>query len=123
MRATSRSSLHLHHFRQDGGRWWIVFGGKGKKGRRLKVHDTLFQSLGAWLLAARISWEGDGPLFRSFDRGDHLTSRAIDPSAVGRLVTHCGHVAGLAPATGKNQLSMNSSRPSGSEIQDPCLAR
>jgi integrase len=110
LRREEVAALQLHHFRQDGGRWWVVFGGKGGRRRRLKVHDTLFESVAAWLVAAGLRWDGAGPLFRSFDRGDHLTGRALDGSAVARIVARYGHAAGLAPAGGANQLSAHDLR-------------
>ncbi len=110
LRREEVASLHLAHVRQDGGRWWVVFSGKGNKRRRIKIHDALFQSLSAWLRAAKLRWEDDGALFRSFDRGDHPTARPLDSSAIGRLAAHYGHAAGLATATGKNRLSAHDLR-------------
>lgn len=35
----------------SGGRWWIVFQGKGQKTRKVKLHDAAYGSLLAWLTA------------------------------------------------------------------------
>ncbi|MBC8161111.1 MAG: tyrosine-type recombinase/integrase [Roseiflexaceae bacterium] len=105
LRREEVADLLLTAFRQDGGRWWVVFPGKRDKVRRLKVHDLLFQTVTAWLQAAGLAFDQSGPVFRSFDRGDHVTSNGIDASVIGRLVSAYGFRAGLAPAQGENQLS------------------
>ena len=105
LRREEVAELSLGAFRQDGGRWWLVFTAKGEKLRRLKIHDMLFMSLAAWCERVGLTFGSEGPLFRSFDRGDHVTDRPIDASVIGRLVTTYGATAGLAPATGPNQLS------------------
>lgn len=110
LRREEVAGLSLTGFRQDRGRWWLVLQGKGQKTRRLKVHDTLFQSLAAWVASTGLTLGGDGPLFRSFDRGDRVTERGIDASLIGRLVAEYGHAALLAPAKGKNRLSAHDLR-------------
>jgi integrase len=110
LRREEVADLSLTAFRQDGGRWWVVFPGKRDKVRRLKVHDVLFQSLIAWLEAAHVELGQSGPIFRSFDRGDHVTSNGIDASVIGRLVSTYGFKAGLAPEQGENQLSAHDLR-------------
>ena len=57
----------------------------------------------AWCEAIDTRLGGCGPLFRSFDRGDHVTGRVIDASAIGRLVAMYGYATGIAAASGKNQ--------------------
>ena len=88
----------------------MVFSGKRDKVRRLKVHDVLYQSLSGWLGAIGLELSTQGPLFRSFDRGDRVTSKGIDASVIGRLVSAYGYRAGLAPADGSNQLSAHDLR-------------
>ena len=110
LRREEVADLDLSAFRQDGGRWWVVFPGKREKIRRLKVHDMLFQSLSCWLSAAGLELSTDGPVFRSFERGDHITAKGIDASVIGRMVSACGFAAGLAPAEGQNQLSAHDLR-------------
>lgn len=110
LRREEVAELDRSALRQDGGRWWLVFSGKGEKMRRLKVHDTLYQSLQTWLTTAGIAKETKGPMFRSFDRGDHVTEKSIDPSTVGRIVTEYGHLTGIADQRGRNQLSAHDLR-------------
>lgn len=104
LRREESATLSLSDFRQDGGRWWLVLTGKGGKTRRLKVHDTLYNSLSAWLGAAGGSFGGESRLFRSVNKGDRVTDSPINASVVGRLVAEYGHTAGLAPLTGRGRL-------------------
>jgi integrase len=110
LRREEVADLDLSAFRQDGGRWWTVFSGKRDKIRRLKVHDVLYQSLTGWLQAAGLELSTQGPVFRSFDRGDRVTSNGIDASVIGRLVSTYGYRSGLAPEDGPNQLSAHDLR-------------
>lgn len=110
LRREEVADLDLSAFRQDGGRWWMVFRGKHDKVRRLKVHDVLYQSLQAWLQIAHLTLSTQGSVFRSFDRGDHVTSNSIDASVIGRLVSAYGNRSALAPADGSNQLSAHDLR-------------
>jgi integrase len=105
LRREEVADLDLSAFRQDGGRWWLVLIGKGDKPRRLKVHDALYQSLTGWLEVSGLLLGSGGPVFRSFDRGDHVTSNGIDASVIGRLVAAYGYAAGIAAERGPNQLS------------------
>ncbi len=108
LRVEEVSKLELQDFRQDGGRWWIVLEGKGKKTRRIKLHDTLFKSLLAWLdaLDPDIAFgQGSGALFYNLNKGGKTTGRALNSSVLGRLVAEYGAAAGLAPQLGENRLS------------------
>lgn len=110
LRREEVTELDLAEFRQDGGRWWVVLQGKGDKPRRLKVHDVFYHSLNDWLSTADLILGSSGAVFRSFDRGDHMTQNSIDASVIGRLVAHYGYKAGIATAHGPNQLSAHDLR-------------
>lgn len=110
LRREEVTELDLAEFRQDGGRWWVVLSGKGDKLRRLKVHDVFYRSLDDWLSTASLTLGSSGTVFRSFDRGDHITPNGIDASVIGRLVAHYGYKAGIAAAHGPNQLSAHDLR-------------
>ncbi|MBN1313194.1 MAG: site-specific integrase [Anaerolineae bacterium] len=103
--------LSLANFQQDNGRWWVLLTGKGRKTRRLKVHDTLYSSLSTWLDAANLCWhDTESALFFSVNKADHVSPRPINASVVGRLVAEYGAKADLAPRHGKNQLSAHDLR-------------
>lgn len=110
LRREEVAELDRSALRQDGGRWWLVFTGKGDKKRRLKVHDALFQSIKRWFAAAGLENDREGPLFRSFDRGDHVTAKRLDANTVGRLVAEYGYLAQIADERGSNQLSAHDLR-------------
>lgn len=111
LRRQEVADLRLENFRQDNGRWWLVLSGKGKKTRRLKVHDTLYNSLEDWLASIeRELGDGEGPIFVGVNKGDWATFRQINASVVGRLVAEYGHKAGLAPRHGGNRLSAHDLR-------------
>lgn len=105
LRREEVANLKLEDFRQDGGRLWIVLAGKGSKTRRVKVHDTLYRSIEAWLAAAGLSFTGGGFLLRGVNKGDHVSETSINSSVVGRLVAEYGAAAALAPLAGANRLS------------------
>ena len=104
-------SLRVGNFRQDGGRLWLIVTGKGGKTRRLKVHPALLENLTAWMTCSGISWDdSESMLFRSVNKGDRISVRAINSSVVGRLVAEYGYKSGLAPRHGKAQLSAHDLR-------------
>lgn len=106
LRREEVATLRTSSFNQDGGRWWIVLQGKGRKTRRLKMHDALYKSINEWLVYVDLTiGEGDTPIFRNLAKGGKLTDKAFNASVIGRLVTEYGAAAGLAPASGENCLS------------------
>jgi integrase len=106
LRCDEVARLTLANLKQDRGRWWIVFSGKGQKTRRVKVHDTLFESLAAWLAVRGLELgKGEAPVFVSVNKGDAISSVPVNTATVNRLVAEYGALAELAPATGANRLS------------------
>ncbi len=111
LRCDELAALDLSGLRQDGGRWWIVFSGKGDKTRRVKLHDAAFATLSAWLTATgRALGEGTGPVFLGVNKGGALGRVGLSASSVNRLVAGYGVKNGLAPGTGENRLSPHALR-------------
>ncbi len=110
LRRAEVAHLRLTDFVQDGGRWWLILTGKGSKTRRLKVSDTLYRSLSAWLDAAGLHWHDDRPVFYSVNKGDAIGDTALTPNDVGRLVVYYGALAKLAPASGSGRLGAHDLR-------------
>jgi site-specific recombinase XerC len=103
--------LTTTNFKQSNGRWWLTLIGKGSKTRRLKVHETVFESLSEWFKVAGLDWhQPNEPLFRSVNKADRVTGRPINASVVGRLVAEYGYKSNLAPRFGSNQLSAHDLR-------------
>lgn len=101
LRREEVAQLQLGELRLDNGRWWLFVAGKGQKTRRLKVHDTLYQSLWAWFNLVGLTPGGVGPLFGSVHRGQGLRDegagalRPLTANVVSRLVGEYGAAAGL----------------------------
>lgn len=105
LRREEVARLQLNAFHQDGGRWWLVITGKGKKTRRLKLHDALFKSLSTWMEAAELKLGTEGQLFRTVNKGDRINGQPLDAGGLARLIAEYGHRASLAPLDGPNRLS------------------
>ena len=107
LRREEVANVHLGDFRQDGGRCWLVITGKREKTRRLKVHDTVYRSLMAWLDVRGLALGGPAtqPVFVSVNRGDRITAGVVTDTVIGRLVAEYGALAGVAPRYGPQQLS------------------
>ncbi len=106
LRRSEVADLKTSDPKQDNGRWWLVLVGKGQKTRRVKIHDTLYKSLEAWLNDINLEiGKGDDPLFHNLNKGGDLTGTSLNSSVIGRLVAEYGFLAGLAPARGKNVLA------------------
>lgn len=101
LRREEVAQLRLANLRQDGGRWWLFVEGKGRKTRRLKIHDTLYQSLWAWFASAGLAPGEAGPVFGSVHKGNGLRDegggalRQLTANVISRLVGEYGVAAGL----------------------------
>ena len=106
LRRSEAAALTPASFKQDQGRWWLVLTGKGRKTRKIKIHDTLYQSLVTWLeLRGFVMGEGDEPIFCNLTKGGNPTGRSLNESVIGRIVAEYGAAAGLAPRKGENRLA------------------
>lgn len=92
LRRSEVAELHFRSFVQDRGRWWIRLRGKGKKTRRVKIHDVLYQTLSLWFSHSGLHWQGnaDVPVFQSFRKGDRPTGRPITDNVVYEIVRSVG---------------------------------
>jgi len=105
LRVDELASLDLADIKQDNGRYWLQFAGKGQQTRKVKLHDTLYQLIAAWLAASgRVIGHGSGALFLAVNKGDNVGTGALATSAINRLVAEYGAKAGLAELNGENRL-------------------
>ena len=102
LRCEEVATLAVENLKHDGGRWWLVFSGKGDKTRRVKCHDVLYKSLQDWIKAAGIE---NGIIFKSVNKGDKVNGHALNTGSIARVVNEYGAAAKLAPLGGNNQLS------------------
>jgi len=106
LRVEEIATLNMTNLRQDAGRWWVWFAGKGEKTRKVKLHDCAYSSLAAWLeVTGREIGQGSGPVFASVNKGDVIGGLGIGTAAINRLVAEYGAKAGLSPLQGPNRLS------------------
>lgn len=105
LRVDELASLDMSDIKQDNGRYWLQFAGKGEKTRKVKIHDALYQALTAWLEASgRVIGQGSEALFWPVNKGDNMAPGRLATSALNRLVAEYGHKAGLAEEHGENRL-------------------
>lgn len=95
LRRAEVAELQCKAFVQDRGRWWIRLRGKGRKTRRVKIHDVLFQSLSDWFAQVGLRWQGNAeqPVFCSINKGGKPSGRPIDPNVVYEMVGRVGSLA------------------------------
>ena len=105
LRCEEIATISAEDFTQDGGRFWIILEGKGSKTRRVKVHDTLYKSIIAWVNATGKQLGEGGCLFTGVNKGDRITRECVNAGVVNRLVAEYGAIANLAPANGSNRLA------------------
>jgi integrase len=106
LRREEVSTLKIEDFRLDGGRWWVHLQGKGRKTRRLKVHDLFYRSVTEWLANIdRSLSESTGPVFLNLNRHGGLTGHPVNGAVVARIVAELGAEAGLASPSGPSRLS------------------
>jgi len=110
LRRQEVAELRLSDFRQDSGRWVLVFSGKGDKTRRVAVHKVLYASLTDWLAAYGHALGDDAPAFARVRKGGAIIQHAVSSQAVSDLVAAYGHKAGLSSLTGDGRLTPHDAR-------------
>jgi integrase len=80
----------------QGRRSWVRLHEKGGKRHEVPCHHSLDEYLDAWIAAAKIVEDKKGPLFRSFKKGDKLTTNPMTRSDVLYMIKR--RAKGAAPA-------------------------
>jgi len=81
-RVSAVVTLRVEDYFQQGRRSWLRLHEKGGKRHEVPCHHSLDQYLDAWIAAAEIADDKKGPLFRSFKKGDKLTTKPMTRSDV-----------------------------------------
>ena len=105
LRRAEVAGLTAANIQRDNGRAWLSLEGKGRKRRRIKIHDTLYRTQTTWMDAAGLAFHDSRPLFVSVNKGDAIGAMPIDGSAIERIVAQYGHAAGLGPVSGAGKLA------------------
>lgn len=105
LRRAEVANLRTGDVQLDQGRYWLNLTGKGRKQRKLKMHDSLYKSLHGWIEEAGIDSSADVPLFPSVDRWGNVKDSTIDPNVIERVTAEYAAVADIAPAKGKRKLA------------------
>jgi integrase/recombinase XerD len=91
--------LRVEDYFQQGRRSWLRLHEKGGKRHEVPCHHSLDQYLDAWIAAAGLADDKKGPLFRSFKKGDKLTTNPMTRSDVLYMIKRRANAAGLPYST------------------------
>jgi len=76
-------------------RWWLCLHEKGGKRHEVPCHPSLEEYPNAWISAAGITCDKNGPLFRNMAKGDWLGERALSRFDVLHMIKRLAETAGL----------------------------
>ena len=82
-RVSAVVALRVEDYFQQGRRSWIRLHEKGGKRHEVPCYHRLDEYLDAWIAAAKIGVDKKGPLFRSFKKGNKLTTNPLARTDVG----------------------------------------
>jgi integrase/recombinase XerD len=98
-RVSAVITLRVEDYFQQGRRSWLRLHEKGGKRHEVPCHHSLDEYLDAWIAAAKISEDKKGVLFRSFKKGDKLTTNPMTRSDVLYMIKRRAKGAALPYST------------------------
>jgi len=98
-RVSAVVTLRVEDYFQQGRRSWVRLHEKGGKRHEVPCHHSLDEYLDAWIAAAKIGEDKKGPLFRSFKKGDKLTTNPMTRSDVLYMIKRRAKGAALPYST------------------------
>ena len=98
-RVSAVVTLRMEDYFQQGRRSWMRLHEKGGKRHEVACHHSLDEYLDAWIEAATIGDDKKGPLFRSFKKGNKLTSNPLTRTDVLHMIKRRAQAAGLPYST------------------------
>jgi integrase/recombinase XerD len=98
-RVSAVVTLRVEDYFQQGRRSWLRLHEKGGKRHEVPCHHSLDEYLDAWIAAAKIGDDQKGPLFRSFKKGDKLTTNPMTRSDVLYMIKRLAKEAALPYST------------------------
>ncbi len=94
-RVSAVVTLRVEDYFQQGRRSWLRLHEKGGKRHEVPCHHSLDEYLDAWIAAAGIGDDKKGSLFRTFKKGNKLTSNQITRSDVLSMIRRRAKEAAL----------------------------
>ncbi len=98
-RVSAVVTLRVEDYFQQGRRSWLRLHEKGGKRHEVPCHHSLDEYLDAWIAAAGIGDDKKGSLFRTFKKGNKLTSNQITRSDVLYMIKRRAKEAALPYST------------------------
>src|SRR5229473_88870 len=98
-RVSAVVTLRVEDYFQQGRRSWLRLHEKGGKRHEVPCHHSLDEYLDAWIAAAGIGDDKKGSLFRTFKKGNKLTSNQITRSDVLSMIRRRAKEAALPYST------------------------
>jgi site-specific recombinase XerD len=98
-RVSAVVTLRVEDYFQQGRRSWMRLHEKGGKRHEVPCHHSLDEYLDAWIEAAKIGDDKKGPMFRSFKKGNKLTTNPLTRTDVLYMIKRRAQAAGLPYST------------------------
>ena len=98
-RVSAVVTLRVEDYFQQGRRSWVRLHEKGGKRHEVPCHHSLDEYLDAWIEVAKIGDDKKGPLFRSFKKGNQLTTNPLTRTDVLYMIKRRAKAAGLPYST------------------------
>ena len=92
-------TMKIGDYFQHRKRRWLCLHEKGSKRHEVPCHPSLEEYLNAWISAAEITRDKNGPLFRSMGKGNRLGERAMSRFDVLHMIKRAAEAAGLPYST------------------------
>jgi site-specific recombinase XerD len=98
-RVSAVVTLRVEDYFRQGRRSWMRLHEKGGKRHEVPCHHSLDEYLDAWIEAARIGDDKKGPMFRSFKKGNKLTTNPLTRTDVLYMIKRRARAAALPYST------------------------
>jgi site-specific recombinase XerD len=98
-RVSAAVGMRVEDYYQNGKRWWFRLHEKGGKRHEVPAHHNAEAYMDAYIAAAGIADQKKGPLFRSVDKGRHLTLNPMTRTDVLRMIKRRALAADLPAST------------------------